>query len=60
MSKSHASKTYFLSHKPGRVRQSVARPIREPEVPYSIPDPAICDRLWDFGPYGGTWVKFGF
>ena len=21
---------------------------------------AICDRLWDFGPYGGTWAKFGF
>ena len=19
-----------------------------------------CDRLWDFGPYGGTWAKFGF
>ena len=20
----------------------------------------ICDRLWDFGPYGGTWAKLGF
>ena len=20
----------------------------------------ICDRFWDFGPYGGTWTKFGF
>ena len=22
--------------------------------------PDICDRLWDFGPYGGTWAKLGF
>ena len=28
---------------------------------YSITAPAdICDRLWDFGPYGGTWAKLGF
>ena len=20
----------------------------------------ICDRLWDFGPNGGTWAKLGF
>ena len=20
----------------------------------------ICDRLWDFGPYGGTWAKLDF
>ena len=23
-------------------------------------DHNICDRLWDFGPYGGTWAKLGF
>ena len=22
--------------------------------------PVICDRLWDIGPYGGTWAKLGF
>ena len=25
-----------------------------------IQNSAICDRLWDFGPYGGTWAKLGF
>ena len=25
-----------------------------------LPTVHICDRLWDFGPYGGTWAKFGF
>ena len=28
----------------------------------STPCPFLynCDRLWDFGPYGGTWAKLGF
>ena len=30
-------------------------------VPLCIVIPFIkCDKLWDFGPYGGTWAKLGF
>ena len=41
---------------------NTSRPVNILVDPYfkNTGRPVICDRICDFGPYGGTWVKLGF
>ena len=44
-----ATRCFLLTYRPTLAGRAISAVIE-----------SKCDRLWDFGPYGGTWVKFGF